>query len=115
MKDQSFRRLLTLCLAALAVLVLVQPGLAQGSTAAKTAENGAVAAASLGLEASLGAVKASAPASCLSIQCSISCDNGLSYTQSFTNTLSCFSYSDGHGCRSTGLYSCSDKPAVAGC
>jgi bla regulator protein blaR1 len=52
---------------------------------------------------------------CLSVRCSIVCDGGLSYTQDFTNTLSCYSYSGPNGCHSSGFYVCNDKPSVAGC
>jgi hypothetical protein len=117
----NLRRLLLPCTVVLVLLAFVRPGLAQDSPESKTAgtpKGNAIATTSSGLEATLATAALSSPqslGSCPFIKCSITCDNGLGYTQYFTNTLSCFSYSDGTGCRSTGLFSCSEKPAVAGC
>ena len=117
----TLRRLLPLCAVALVLLAFALPGLAETTTASKTAgtpQSATIATAGSGLEATLTTVASSgaqALASCPSIQCSITCDSGLGYTRSFNNTLDCFSYSDAGGCRSTGLYVCSEKPAGAGC
>jgi hypothetical protein len=115
------RRLLLLCAVVLVLLAFVRPGLALDIPESKTAgtpQSDTIATAGSGLEATLTTVASSgaqALASCPSIQCSITCDSGLGYTRRFNNTLECFSYSDAGGCRSTGLYVCSEKPAGAGC
>jgi beta-lactamase regulating signal transducer with metallopeptidase domain len=93
----------------------------QDSPKAKTAkrtQDSPVATAASGSEANLGTAEraSSKPLrSCPFVKCSIVCDSGLSYTQDFTNPLSCYSYSGANGCHSSGFYVCSDKPAAAGC
>ncbi|HEY2291802.1 MAG TPA: M56 family metallopeptidase [Thermoanaerobaculia bacterium] len=89
----------------------------EGKAAQRTQES-AVATAASGSEANPGTAELASPRSpsnCLSIKCSITCDNGLSYTQDFTDAVSCYSYSDRAGCHSSGFYVCSDKPAATGC
>jgi hypothetical protein len=118
----NLRRLLPLCTVALALLAFVGPALAQDLPEGKTAEqprDSIAATAVTGLEASLGTAELSSPqspASCPFIKCLITCDNGLGRTQYFNNTFACYSYSDGFGCRASGLFVCSDgPPRVAGC
>jgi hypothetical protein len=118
----DLRRLLLPCMAMLVLLAFARPGLAQDLPAAKSAEppqNSTVATtAGSGLEAALGTAELASPqslANCPSIQCWITCDNGLSHEQYFTNTFACYSYSDRTGCHGSGLFVCSDKPAATGC
>ena len=117
----NLRRLLLLCTFALVLLAFAQPGLAQDPTEAKSAEpsqDSVVATTGSGLAAVLGTAELASPgstASCLSIKCWITCDNGLSRDQYFTNTVECYSYADATGCHGSGLFVCSDKPATAGC
>jgi hypothetical protein len=118
----NLRRLLLLCTVVLVVLAFVRPGLAQNAPESKTAGTpkvNTIATTSSGLEATLATAALSSPqslGSCPSIKCWITCDNGLGRTQYFNNTLACYSYSDGTGCRSTGIFVCSEsRAAVAGC
>ncbi|HET9209715.1 MAG TPA: M56 family metallopeptidase [Thermoanaerobaculia bacterium] len=88
----------------------------KGKTARRTRDS-AVATAASRSEANPGTAELPSPqplSNCPSVQCSIVCDNGLSYTQDFTNTLSCYSYSGANGCHASGFYVCSDKPAATG-
>lgn len=117
----NLRRLLLPGAVALVLLAFARPGLAQDLPAGKIAElpnDSTTAATGSGLEANLGTAEPSSPRSlsnCPYIKCLITCDNGLGYTQSFTNSFACFSYSDGTGCHASGLFVCSDSPGVEGC
>jgi hypothetical protein len=117
----NLRRLLLLCTVALALLAFALPALAQDLPESKTAvqPKASVAAPAVSEpEASLGAAVPSSPksqASCLSVSCVITCNNGLSQTRSFSDAVACYSYSDAYGCHSSGFYVCSDKPVTAGC
>ena len=112
----NLRRLLLPAAAALVLLALVRPGLAQDRPAGKIAElpnDSTVAATGSGLEAHLGTAEPASPrllGSCPFTKCLITCDNGMGYTKSFTNSFSCYSYSDGLGCHASGLFVCSDSP-----
>ena len=117
----NLRRLLLPCTVALVLLAFARPGLAQDAADGKAAEvskDGIVATTSSGPEANLGTAALSSPrflGSCPVIKCWISCDNGLGYTQYFTSSYACYSYSDPSGCHSSGIFVCSDSPGVAGC
>jgi hypothetical protein len=118
----NLRRLLLPGAVALVLLAFARPGLAQDLPAGKSAElpkDSIVATTGSGLAAHLGTAELSSPrsqGSCPFTKCLITCDNGLtSYTKSFANSLECYSYSDGFGCRASGLFVCSDRPDGEGC
>lgn len=115
------RQTLLSCMAVLAVLAFARPGLTRDLPEGKTAEQPKTSLAATtgsGVEANLGLAGLSSPkslGSCPYVKCWIACDSGLGRTQYFTNTFACYSYSDAHGCHSSGVFSCSEKPDVAGC
>lgn len=117
----NLRRLLLPCAVALVLLASARPGLAQETPAGKTAEplkDSPVVTAVSGLEANLDVAGLSGPqsvTSCPSVQCLITCENGLSLTLSLSDKMACYSYSSGNGCHSSGFFVCSDKPAVGSC
>jgi beta-lactamase regulating signal transducer with metallopeptidase domain len=86
--------------------------------AAKRTQDSTVATVASGSEANPRTAELSSshrPNNCPFIKCMITCDSGLSRTQYFTNTLSCYSYSDSYGCHSTGLFVCSANQGGEGC
>ncbi|HEY4597325.1 MAG TPA: hypothetical protein VIJ02_13070, partial [Thermoanaerobaculia bacterium] len=92
----------------------------EGKTAKRTQDSviATAATAASGSAAHPGTAELASPQSpsnCLSVKCSITCDNGLGYTQDLTDAVSCYSYSDRAGCHSSGFYVCSDKPVATGC
>jgi beta-lactamase regulating signal transducer with metallopeptidase domain len=92
----------------------------EGKTAKRTQDSviATAATAASGSAAHPGTAELASPRSpsnCLSVKCSITCDNGLGYTQDLTDAVSCYSYSDRAGCHSSGFYVCSDKPVATGC
>ena len=116
------RRLLLPCTVALVLLAFARPGFAQGAAEGKTDEvrkDDVVATASSGLDANLGTAELSRPqflGSCPFIKCWITCDNGLSYDQTFTSVYACYSHHDAAGCHTSGIFTCSnDGPGVADC
>ena len=119
MIQPNLRRLLLPCAVALVLLASARPGLAQDPPADKTAEPlkaSAVATAVSGQEANLAIAGLSNPqSSCPSVNCLITCENGLSMTLNLTDKMACYSYSSGNGCHSSGFFVCSDKPVVGSC
>lgn len=117
----NLRRLLLPCAVALVLLASARLGLAQDPPADKTADlskASTVTTAVSGLEANLDLAGLSNPqsmASCPSVNCLITCENGLSMTLNLNDKMACYSYSSGNGCHSSGFFVCSDKPVVAGC
>jgi beta-lactamase regulating signal transducer with metallopeptidase domain len=86
--------------------------------AVQRTRGGAVAAVDTGSEtrpATAEPASSNRPNNCPFIKCLITCDSGLGRTQYFTDSLSCYSYSDSAGCHGSGLFVCSDKPSAAGC
>ncbi len=116
----NLRRRLLLCTVVLAGLAFGRPGLAQDALESKAAgtPKATIATASSGPEAKIATAAPASPqslGSCLSVKCWITCDNGSGRTQSFNNAFACYSYADATGCRSTGVFVCSESPAAAGC
>ena len=117
----NLRRLLLFGALALVLVAFAGTGLAQDPPAGKIAElpnDSVVATTGSGLEAHLGTAELSSPrslSSCPFVKCWINCDNGLGYNKSFTNSFSCYSYSDGLGCHASGLFVCSESSDGEGC
>lgn len=91
-----------------------------GKAAQRTQDSAVATAGSAGSrsEANLGTAEPASsprPNNCPFVKCLITCNSGLGRTQYFTNTLSCYSYSDSAGCHGTGLFVCSDRSSEEGC